>query len=201
MLYSLKGIIVYYDAVSVAVECSGVAYHCQTSLSTVTSVGEVGSEATLYTYLHVREGAIDLFGFADKGELACFKMLLGVTGVGPKAALAILSQMSPERFALCVASGDHKLLTVAQGVGPKLAQRIILELRDKVSTADIAQGIGAPVANIAVGSGNMAEAVSALVVLGYSQSEAAASVATLPPDLPVEDMIKTGLKSLAAGYR
>lgn len=199
MLYSLRGTIVHYDAASIAIECGGVAYLCQASLSTVAAVGEMGSEALLYTYLHVREGAIDLFGFADREELSCFKMLLGVTGVGPKAALAILSQMSPERFALCVASGDYKFLTVAQGVGAKLAQRIVLELKDKVSGAAVAQGITQPPMGIAAGTGNLAEAVSALVVLGYSQPEAASALGTLPADLPVEELIKAGLKNLAGG--
>jgi Holliday junction DNA helicase RuvA len=198
LLYSLRGNLIFYDALSVAVECGGVAYHCQTSLSTITKLGEVGSETLIYTYLHVREGSIDLFGFADKEELSCFKMLLGVTGVGPKAALAILSQMSPERFALCVASGDYKTLTVAQGVGAKLAQRIVLELKDKVSGVSVAKGISQPMVGGGIsGTGNMAEAIAALVVLGYSQPEAASAIGYLPADLPVEEMIKAGLKGLA----
>jgi Holliday junction DNA helicase RuvA len=197
MFYSLRGTVVYYDAASVAVECGGVAYHCQTSLTTITAVGVVGAETLLYTYLHVREGAIDLFGFADREELSCFKMLLGVTGVGPKAALAILSQMSPERFALTVASGDYKFLTVAQGVGGKLAQRIVLELKDKVSGAAVAKGMGQPMGNIAIGAGNMSEAISAFVVLGYNQSEAAAAIAAQSQDAPVDELIKAGLRALA----
>ncbi|MDL2232268.1 Holliday junction branch migration protein RuvA [Ruminococcaceae bacterium OttesenSCG-928-L11] len=197
MLYSLKGTIVYFDPTSIAIECGGVAYHCQASLSTITAVGDVGAEALLYTYLHVREGAIDLFGFAEREELSCFKLLLGVTGVGPKAALAILSQMSPERFALSVAAGDYKFLTVAQGVGTKLAQRIVLELKDKVNNAAVAKGVAQPTGTMSVGTGNIAEAISALVVLGYSQTEAASAVGTLPADSPVEELIKAGLKALA----
>lgn len=197
MFYSLSGTIVHYDATSIAIECGGVAYLCMASLSTITSVGEIGEKAKLYTYLHVREGAVDLFGFASRGELSCFKMLLGVSGVGPKAGLAILSQMSPEHFALCVASGDYKALTVAQGVGNKIAQRIVLELRDKVNSAAVAKGVTQPATGVTVGTGNISEAISALVVLGYSQPEAAAAIGTLPPDLPVEELIKTGLKALA----
>ena len=199
MIYSLNGTIVHCDSASIAVECAGVAYLCQTSLSTITSVGNLGSKVMLFTYMHVREGAIDLFGFATSGELSCFKMLISVTGVGPKAALAILSQMSPERFALCVASGDYKLLTVAQGVGTKIAQRIVLELKDKVLAADIVQGVSQTTAvNMGAVSGNTAEAINALVILGYTQTEAAAAIANLPQDLSVEEMIKAGLKSMAA---
>ncbi|MCL2056238.1 MAG: Holliday junction branch migration protein RuvA [Oscillospiraceae bacterium] len=198
MFYSLRGKIVHYDAGGIAVECGGVAYLCQTSLSTINQTGDIGKEALLYTYLHVREGAIDLFGFADKAELSCFKMLLGVTGVGPKAALAVLSQMSPERFALCVASGDYKTLTAAQGVGAKLAQRIALELKDKIGGA--AQGgFAQPAGAVSMGAGSMAEAISALVVLGYSQSEAAGAVGALPADTPVDELIKAGLRALAGG--
>ena len=197
MLYSLRGIVVHYDGASVAVECSGVAYLCQTTLATISAIGQVGKEATLYTYMNVRENAVDLFGFSEQSELTCFKMLISVTGVGPKAALAILSQMSPERVALCVASGDYKALTAAPGVGAKLAQRIVLELRDKVSNADVAKGVGAPPVAVNVGAGNLSEAISALVVLGYTQSEAASVLAAQSPELPVEDLIKHGLKALA----
>jgi len=183
---------------SAAVECGGVAYHCKTSLSTLAVLGKVGGEALLYTYLHVRNEGLDLFGFADLGELGCFKMLIGVSGVGPKAALSILSSMSPERFALCVASGDYKAITAAPGVGPKLAQRVVLELKDKVSSADITGGItGLPSGGVGLGTGNAGEAVSALMVLGYSQSEAAAAIGRQEPSLPVEELIKGALKSLA----
>ncbi len=197
MLYSLHGEVVHCDANSVVVECGGVAYRCQTSYSTLSQMSSVGAQVRLFTYMHIRQDALDLFGFADAAELNCFKMLIGVTGVGPKAALAILSAMTPDRLALCVASGDHKALTAAQGVGAKLAQRIVLELRDKVSKESVGQGFSA--ASVAIGmGGNAGEAVSALVVLGYSQADAAAAVSRLEPDTPVEDMIKTGLKALAS---
>ena len=201
MIYSLRGTIVHYDAAGFAIDCGGVAYYCQARLSTITQIADLGSDVLVYTHMNVRENAVDLFGFADKEELACYKMLTGVTGVGPKAALAILSQMSPERFALCVASGDYKSITVAQGVGNKIAQRIVLELKDKVDSTAVAQGVGqgSSGGGAVVGSGNMAEAVSALMVLGYSQAEAASSIGYLSGDLSVEDMIKAGLKSLASG--
>ena len=200
MIYSLRGKIVHYDAAGFAIECGGVAYYCQASLSTITQIADIGDEILVYTHMNVRENAVDLFGFADKEELSCYKMVTSVSGVGPKAALAILSQMSPERFALCVASGDYKSITVAQGVGTKIAQRIVLELKDKVNNSIVAQGVTQGYAGPAVAAGgNMAEAVNALLVLGYSQAEAASAVGYLPGDLSVEEMIKAGLKTLASG--
>lgn len=198
MLYSLRGTLVYWDGASVAVECGGVAYHCQTSLSTLQKLGRQEKEVLLYTYLHVRSEAVDLFGFADREELACFKLLLGVTGVGAKVALGLLSSMAPERVALCVASGDYKSLTAAPGVGQKLAQRIVLELRDKVKSADVAKGMGSALpVGVQLDTGNVAEAISALTVLGYSQADAAAALAPLDPAAGVEELIKAGLKALA----
>jgi len=199
MLYSLRGTLVHFDKNSIAVECGGVAYHCQTTYSTLSQVASLGAEVLVYTHMNVRQDAVDLFAFADRSELSCFRMLTGVSGVGPKAALSILSCMTPERFALCVAGGDYKSITAAPGVGPKLAQRIVLELRDKVSGDAVTKGFSAPIPGIAaVGGGNASEAVSALVVLGYSQADAALAVSALDAETPVEDLIKAGLKSLAA---
>lgn len=201
MLYSLRGTIVHYDSQSIAVECGGVAYYCQTTLSTLSQVAAPGNEVLVYTHVNFRQDAVDLFAFADKSELNCFRMLIGVSGVGPKAALAILSVLTPERFALCVASGDDKSITQAQGVGKKLAQRIVLELKDKVGATDISGGFAdRPTANLNLGAGNAGEAISALVVLGYSQSEAAAVISKLEHDTSVEDMIKAGLKALAGQF-
>lgn len=200
MLYSLRGELVHFDQNSIAVECAGVAYHCQTTYSTLSQIASPGAQVLVYTYMHIRQDALDLFAFADLNELSCFKMLISVSGVGAKAALSILSCMTPERFAICVASGDHKSITQAQGVGPKLAQRIILELRDKISKGAVTKGFsaGGAVAGINIGGGNAGEAISALVVLGYSQADAASVIAKLEPETPVEEMIKAGLKALAA---
>lgn len=201
MLYSLRGELVHFDENSIAVECGGVAYYCQTTYSTLSQIASLGSQVLVYTYMHIRQDALDLFAFADLNELACFKMLIGVSGVGPKAALAILSCMTPERFALCVASSDYKSITAAQGVGVKLAQRLVLELRDKVSKEAATKGFvsgSGPLVGVGIGSGNAGEAVSALVVLGYAQADAAMAVSRLDPETPVEEMIKAGLKSLAA---
>ena len=190
---------VHRDTQSVALETGGVAFQCSTTLSTLKTIGEKGSTATLYTYLNVREDALDLFGFATEQELECFKLLISVSGVGPKAALSILSELTPDKLALCLATGDSKSITRAQGVGPKLAQRVVLELKDK-----LAKGLELPAdspeiqaAGLAAADGNASEAISALTMLGYSQSEAAMAVSKLDGDLPVEALIKQALKQLA----
>jgi Holliday junction DNA helicase RuvA len=157
----------------------------------------MGEEVTLYTYLHVTETGLDLFGFYDQSELSCFKMLLGVTRVGPKAALSILSGITAEQFALAVASGDAKTLSHAPGLGMKTAQRIVLELKDKISKETAAQGIALPDIPVFSQSSNASEAINALVVLGYTQGEAAAVVTKLPQEMSVEDMIKKSLQTLA----
>ena len=199
MFYSITGKIVYIDTQSVAIETGGVAFRCSTTLTTLKRIGEKGSTATLYTYLNVREDALDLFGFADEQELECFKLLIGVSGVGPKAALAILSELTPDKLALCLATGDSKAITRAPGVGPKLAQRVVLELKDKLAKGLELSAVTPEIeaAGIAAAEGSAAEAVSALTMLGYSQSEAAAAVAKLEASLSVEDMIRQALKTLA----
>lgn len=199
MFYSITGKIVYIDTQSVAIETGGVAFRCSTTLTTLKRIGEKGSTATLYTYLNVREDALDLFGFADEQELECFKLLIGVSGVGPKAALAILSELTPDKLALCLATGDSKAITRAQGVGPKLAQRVVLELKDKLAKGLELSAVTPEIeaAGIAAAEGSAAEAVGALTMLGYSQSEAAAAVAKLDAALSVEDMIRQALKTLA----
>lgn len=200
MLYSLRGKVVHCDAASIAVECGGVAYDCQTTLSTLSKIGGLQQEVTVYTHMNVRQDAVELFAFADKAERHCFRMLIGVSGVGPKAALAVLSVMTPEQFALAVASGDINTITQAQGVGKKIAQRMVLELKDKVAGGDMAGGSQAEIfsGRLDFGSGNTAEAIAAMVALGYHQSDAAAVVAKIDPALSVEEMIKTALKSLAS---
>lgn len=199
MFYSLTGNIIYLDLNSVAVECSGVGFKCFTTMNTLRKIGGNGSKVTLYTHLNVREDALDLFGFADTYELDFFKLLISVSGVGPKAALAILSELDPDKLALCIASGDSKAITKAQGVGPKLAQRVVLELKDKVKGIAHEDNVGYDLvaAEAATSSAAGSEAVSALMVLGYTQSEAATAVGKLDQSLSVEEMIKQALKSLA----
>lgn len=200
MIYSLRGTLVHLEMNLAVVECAGVGYGVRTSAVSMSRLPELGSEVTMYTYLHVTENGLDLFGFCDTGELNCFKQLISVTRVGPKAALSVLSTVTPEQFALCVASGDAKTIAKAPGLGLKTAQRILLELKDKITKEQLSEGIGGKDSLLPAGSSNASEAINALVVLGYSQSDAASAIAKLAPDTPVEEMIKHGLKALAMQF-
>lgn len=175
------------------------SFRCFTSLNTLKQIGEKGAKATLYTYLSVKEDALDLYGFSTEQELECFKALISVSGVGPKAGIAILSELTPEKLVICIASGDNKAITRAQGVGPKIAQRIVLELKDKLAKGlDLSVNtIDVSAVNSASSSGNQAEAVSALTMLGYTQSEASVAVAKIDENLSVEEIIKQALKILS----
>lgn len=194
MIDSLRGSVIYKDPASVVIECGGVGYACRVSTQTAAAVGAVDESAMLYTRLTVREDEIALYGFATRGERSCFDQLTGVTGVGPKMALAILSDFTPDRFALIVASGDHKALTKTKGVGGKTAQRIVLELKDKVGKTVSAESFSA--APVFTGGGNTEEAMAALQVLGYSQSEVAGVLAALDPSLSSSELIRQSLLQL-----
>lgn len=199
MFYSLTGKIVYSDITSVAIECSGIAFSVTASVNTLKKLGNVGDTATVYTYLAVREDGVELFGFYDNEELQYFKMLISVSGVGPKAAIAILSALTTEMLALSITAGDVKSITRAQGVGPKIAQRIVIELKDKVSkmvpskvkSEDLVQP------SFVVTGSDADEAISALMALGYTNAEASRSVASLDSSLGVEELIKQALRNLA----
>lgn len=199
MIYSLNGILKVVEPNFLVVEVGGVGFGVKTTLNTIAQLPEIGKEVFLYTYLNVREDAMELFGFSHSSELNCYKMLISVNGVGPKAALSILSDNTPEQFALSVASGDAKNLTRSAGIGLKTAQRIVLELKDKVSKEQVASGVtGKTVAQTSgAATGNASEAISALVVLGYAQSDAASVITAMDSSSSVEDMIKAGLKALA----
>ena len=196
MLYSVKGELIHMEPQMAVICCGGVGFRCRITMNTARQLPAVGSEAMLYTMMNVREDAIELFGFADQGELNCFKQLTAITGVGPKAAIAILSELSPERVALAVASGDYKTLTRAPGVGPKLAQRIVLEMKDKVGALQTSGGAELPQGAVVSAAGNAAEAVNALSVLGFTPGEASAAVGKLDSALPVETLVRQALKSL-----
>lgn len=201
MLYSVRGKLIHMEANLAVVECAGVGYALKTTTNTMSRQPEIGGETMLYTHLYVREDAVELFGFATLSELNCFQMLISVSGVGPKAALSILSNVTPEQFALCVATGDSKVFTASKGIGLKTAQRIVLELKDKITKEQLEGGVAAsnPVlaGGVSSGKGNLSEAVSALVVLGYSQQQAARAVTAFDAALPVEELIKLALKALA----
>ena len=197
MIYSVHGKLVHLEPNLAVVECGGVGYGVRTSAVTVSRLPAMGEEVTLYTYLHVTDAGIDLFGFYDSYELSCFKMLLGVTRVGPKAALGVLSTVTAEQFAMAVAAGEFKTLAKAPGLGSKTAQRIVLELKDKLKKDKVVSGIELPDFTPVQESSNAGEAISALVVLGYTQGEAASAVMPLDPSMLVEDMIKKALQTLA----
>lgn len=203
MIYSVKGTLTVKELGFAVIECGGVGYGCRTSYNTVSQLGDIGSEAKLYTYLYVREDVVELFGFATLQELSCFKLLISVSGVGPKAATAILSDVTPEKFALLVASGDSKAFTKTKGIGAKTAQRLVLELKDKISSESISGSISsdaAAFASIASGetSSTVSEALEALMVLGYTQGETAPILGKLDPSLSTQELIKETLRLMAA---
>ena len=199
MIYSLDGTLTYFDQNFAVVSCGGVGFKCFTTLTTLQSLPGVGKPVQLFTYLSVREDALDLYGFATTAELDCFKLLISVNGVGPKAALAILSELSADRLAVCIAGGDAKSLTRAPGIGKKIAERIVLELKDKMGVLDLGSSREVQAAAAANTAGSVAaEAVEALVALGYGQSDAAVAVGQMEPGLAVDEMSRRGLRQLAA---
>lgn len=197
MINSLNGTLSYLEPSFCIVECSGVGFRCFITAKTLGSLPQVGKNVKLFTYMSVKEDAIDLYGFSDMDELSCFKLITSVSGVGPKIGIALLSEFSPEEISVFIASNDPKSLTAANGVGLKLAQRIILELKDKVASIPGVNKHEVSAIGNAVINTNTKEAVSALVSLGYSQSEASLAVGKLSPDMPVETLIKESLKFLA----
>lgn len=196
MLYRLRGSLIHTEPSFAVIECAGVGYKCYTTMNTQRSLPAIGKEAVLYTHMNVREEAVDLFGFSSLAELNCFKLLTSVSGVGPKVGLAILSVLSPEQVAVAVAAGDFKTLTMAQGVGNKLAQRVILELKDKLKALGGGEEVTAA-AGVVNAAGNAAEAMNALTVLGYTPSDVAPVVAKFDSSLPVEELIRLTLKAMA----
>lgn len=198
MIYSLNGKLRVIEPNMIVIECGGVGFKCAVTQNTVGHLPQIGQDVMIYTHLNVREDAMELYGFYSTEEMTCFRQLISVSGVGPKAAIAILSVMSPESFAMAVAMNDSKAITKAQGVGTKTAQRICLELKDKLSFDLSAgadnSGIMMPDGVISANS-NAAQAVDALIVLGFSKAQASSLVGKLDSSLPVEQLIKLALKS------
>ena len=193
MYYYIKGTLIKKDDGFVVVDCGGVGYMIQTSMTSINALGTADRLVTMYTYLNVREDAMDLYGFATLEEKEMFLKLISVSGVGPKAALSILSVTTPAKFAVAVITNDVKTITKAQGVGPKLAQRVILELKDKLKNAEL--DIDDDVA-VNEDTGSRSEAISALVVLGYSPEAARKAVSQTEEELGVEEIIKKSLSLL-----
>lgn len=196
----IKGRLDYKHNDYLVVEAGGIGYKISTSLGTIESAGPVGSDVKLYTHLYVREDIMSLYGFITQEELGMFELLLTVSGVGPKAAISLISFVSPSKFGLAVITDDAKTLTKAQGVGSKMAQRIILELKDKIKKEQLAAP-GGDVRQYSVSASaensRVSEAISALMVLGYTAIEASRAVSAVYSDeMDLESIIKGSLKSL-----
>ncbi len=193
MIYSVRGKLIHTENSAAVVECGGVGYLCQTTMNTLKTL-KLNSEVTLYTYLNVREDAVDLFGFATQNELATFKTLISVSGVGPKAGLSILSNLPQKQVAMAIATDDIKTITRAQGIGKKIAQRIILELKDKLAKSEQTQSGNVQMPQTA--GGNVAKAIEALGVLGYTPADVSPVLANFDAGLPVEQLIAMTLKQI-----
>lgn len=200
MIYSLCGTLIHAEPTFVVIECSGVGYKCLTTLNTQRLLPKIGERCTIYTHMLVRDDAIELCGFAGQEELNCFKLLMSISGVGARLALALLSELRPEQIAISVSSGDSKTLTRANGVGKKLAERIILELKDKLKLISTTSASTSSdfVPTPQVTQGNIQKAVGALAVLGYTSDDVLPFMAGIDPDLSVEEIIKLTLKKIGA---
>lgn len=203
MFYSVTGKVILTEAGTVVLETGGIGYRLTVSGRTLGYAAEHSKEdaVRLFTHLSVREDALELFGFCDQSELSVFRQLISVSGVGPKAAVSILTQLSPQEFVLAVMSGDYKALSRAQGIGKRIAERVILELKDKISkeaipaqtTDDKAVGFPAMPAD----PDKLSDAESTLTVLGYGRSEIAGVLRSIDTAaLSLEDIIKEALKKL-----
>lgn len=199
MFYYVDGTVTVLKQGLAVIDCGGVGYACHASQNTIGKL-KIGTRARLLTYLNVREGIFELYGFIDEEEQSCFEMMIGVSGVGPKAALSILSVAPPDRLALSIITGDEKMLMQAPGIGKKIAQRIVLELRDKMSKEQLeTASASSPVAAAAVSGGvnHTQEAVAALMVLGYTQAEALHAMEGLDAaGMDAEEIIRQCLKKL-----
>lgn len=201
MYYYVQGTVTHLAANLAVIDCGGVGYACRTTTNTIASLS-MGKVYKLHTYLYVKEDIFELYGFASEGELNCFQMLIGVSGVGPKAALAILSYNTPEGLTMAIVSGNEKALTSAPGIGKKIAQRIILELKDKMSKGQLSIGgmEGFSGGSTFIPEDKTSEASAALAVLGYSQQEIMLALKGLELDsLTLEEIIKQCLKKMVKG--
>lgn len=198
MIASIHGKLIFKDTVTAVVECGGVGMKCFVTSVTAATLPPIGADVFLHTFLSVREDALDLYGFLTVEEMEAFRLITSVNGVGAKIGLALLSQFTSDRLLLLIAGSDAKSLTAASGVGIKLAQRIVLELKDKVGNLAKEQGmqdvisVGNAASHTATG-----EAIEALVSLGFSQTDASLAVGRLDPTLPTDELIKQALKTLS----
>ena len=194
MIYYVSGPVTILEPGMAVIDCSGVGYGCRVTAYTAAQL-KLNQSARLYITESIREDAFDLFGFISREEQRCYEMLTTVNGVGPKAAMAILSP-GPQNFTLAVMTGDEKMLTAAQGVGKKLAQRIILELKDKIGGGTAQLDFSMPVAAAPVAQGNLQLATAALQELGYSPAEVATALKGADATAATEDLIKYALRQM-----
>ena len=201
MFYYLSGTVTHIEPYLAVIDCGGVGYACRTTSYTLSALKK-GDKGKLFTHLNVREDAMELYGFATQEELNLFQQLISVSGVGPKAALSILSASTPANLALSIITGDEKALTCAQGIGKKIAQRVILELKDKLAKGQIAPGgesYGGTGVTV-IPENKASEAAAALAVLGYSQGEINLALKGIDLDaLTLEEVIKQALKKMMKG--
>lgn len=199
MFYYLNGTVTAMEGELAVIDCGGVGYGCYTTRNTISAL-KLGQKQMLYTHCNIKEDAFDIYGFATKEELNLFRLLLGVSGVGPKAAVAILSVLTPDQLTLAIMTGDERALTQAAGVGKKMAQRVLLELKDKIG-ADFQQTGGVTVtASAPAAGGKLAEATAALTALGYGQSEIGAALRGVDTEaLSVEEIVRAALRASMKG--
>lgn len=196
MLYYLSGIVTVLEPGLAVIDCGGVGYGCRVTAYSASQL-KLNTNAKLYITESIREDAYDLFGFVSREEQRCYQLLTAVNGVGPKAAMAILSAGGPQNFTLAVMTGDEKMLTAAQGVGKKLAQRIILELKDKIGGGSQELDFSAGPASVPVHSGNsLSLATAALQELGYSPGEIQTALKGVDPKATTEDMVRYALRAM-----
>ena len=205
MFYYISGKLAHLEYGTAVIDAGGVGYRLTISGTTYDAMPpnrsvENPPVVRLYSHMAVREDGIELFGFATKTELEAFKLLISVSGVGPKAAMSILTLLTPEKFALAVCTDDKKTISKANGIGPKTAARVILELKDKLMKENpAASSMTASVADVpgGVGRGKLSEAVDALLVLGYSRAEAMSAIKDIETDkIELEEIIRLALKKL-----
>ncbi|MGN1412292.1 MAG: Holliday junction branch migration protein RuvA [Oscillospiraceae bacterium] len=196
MIYSLRGNLIYKEPFTAVIECGGVGYSCKITENTFSQLKNINEEQFLYTHMSVREDNIELFGFSSKDELNCFKLLISVNGVGAKAGISILSALTPERLVLAISNDDSKAISKAKGVGTKIAQRIVLELKSKIAKEDITITGGAFAEDVPSNVSNFEEAIQGLMALGYSQSEVMPIIKKLSADLSTSDIIREVLKRM-----
>ena len=196
MLYYVSGTVAVLEPGLAVIDCGGVGYGCRVTAYT-TSQLKLNQKAKLFITESIREDAFDLYGFSSKEEQRCFELLTSVNGVGPKAAMSILSSGGPQNFTMAVMTGDEKLLTAAQGIGKKIAQRIILELKDKLGGSGMELDFSAGPASVPMSSGNNAAlAQAALQELGYSPAEIGAALKGVDPNASTEEMVRYALRAM-----